>query len=252
MILYYIRHGDPLYDPDQLTPLGEQQAQAVARRLARFGVTEIYSSTSNRAIQTAQPTCELLGLPLQTLDFLNENYLGGLKLPVESYHSPADWLWSHPVYSEILSSREIREMGDEWHRHPSFAPFHFDRILLPIQQQLDVFLSAHGYEHDREKGLYRVLSHQPEKRIALFAHECMGKIIMSHLLDIPFPSYATHFEMHTSALTVVRFDDGTNSTIADKPFPYARARVLSLSNDAHLYHDGVSLIHRFTHLREEY
>ena len=57
MLIYYIRHGDPVYDPDQLTPLGEQQAAAVANRLALFGVDEIYSSTSNRAIQTAKPLC---------------------------------------------------------------------------------------------------------------------------------------------------------------------------------------------------
>ena len=68
MILFYIRHGDPIYHPDMLTPLGEQQAAAVARRLALFGIDEVYSSTSNRAMQTAKHTCELLGLPMQTLD----------------------------------------------------------------------------------------------------------------------------------------------------------------------------------------
>ena len=41
MLLFYVRHGDPIYEPDQLTPLGEQQAEAVARRLALFGVDEI-------------------------------------------------------------------------------------------------------------------------------------------------------------------------------------------------------------------
>ena len=46
MLLYYVRHGDPIYDPDSLTPLGMEQAAAVARRLAKFGVDEIYSSPS--------------------------------------------------------------------------------------------------------------------------------------------------------------------------------------------------------------
>ena len=26
MFLYYIRHGDPIYNPDSLTPLGQRQA----------------------------------------------------------------------------------------------------------------------------------------------------------------------------------------------------------------------------------
>ena len=55
MILYYIRHGEPIYDPDCLTELGHKQADAVSKRLALYGVDEIYSSTSIRARQTAEP-----------------------------------------------------------------------------------------------------------------------------------------------------------------------------------------------------
>lgn len=33
MLLFYIRHGDPIYIPDSLTDLGKRQAEAVARRL---------------------------------------------------------------------------------------------------------------------------------------------------------------------------------------------------------------------------
>ena len=31
MLLLYVRHGDPIYSPDSLTPLGERQAEAVGR-----------------------------------------------------------------------------------------------------------------------------------------------------------------------------------------------------------------------------
>mgnify|MGYP002514795605 CR=1 FL=1 len=60
MLFYYIRHGDPIYDPDSLTSLGERQAEAIAKRLAIYGLDRIYASSSNRAILTAKPTCELL------------------------------------------------------------------------------------------------------------------------------------------------------------------------------------------------
>ena len=33
MLFFYVRHGDPVYDPDQLTPLGRRQAEALAKRL---------------------------------------------------------------------------------------------------------------------------------------------------------------------------------------------------------------------------
>ncbi|MBO6263170.1 MAG: histidine phosphatase family protein [Clostridia bacterium] len=44
MILYYIRHGDPIYDPDSLTELGHKQAEALANRFALYGLDEIYCS----------------------------------------------------------------------------------------------------------------------------------------------------------------------------------------------------------------
>ena len=250
MLLFYIRHGDPIYNPDQITPLGEEQAKALANRLKVFGIDEIYASTSNRAIQTAKPTSDLLGLEIKTLEFLNENYLDEIKVPTQD--GKKDWVWSHPEYANILTSREVREMGELWYKHPKLEAFHFEKKLGSINEQLDSLLTGFGYEHDSEKGLYKILERNTEKRIAIFAHECMSKIVLSHLLDIPFPYYATHFEMHTSAFTVIRFDDGSLYENAPEPGAYARARVLTLSNDSHLYHEGVSLSHRFTHLRDKY
>ena len=58
MIFFYVRHGDPIYNPDSLTPLGERQAEALAKRLCMHGVNKVYASTSNRAILTAKPTAE--------------------------------------------------------------------------------------------------------------------------------------------------------------------------------------------------
>ena len=39
MILFYIRHGEPIYNPDQLTPEGHAQAEAVGTHLAALGIT---------------------------------------------------------------------------------------------------------------------------------------------------------------------------------------------------------------------
>ena len=74
MIFYYIRHGDPIYAPDSLTELGHKQANALSKRLALYGLDEIYCSTSIRAQMTAQPTCDCLGKEKVLLDWTNENY----------------------------------------------------------------------------------------------------------------------------------------------------------------------------------
>lgn len=74
MLLFYIRHGDPIYNPDCLTSLGHRQAEAVAKRLALYGVDRIFASTSTRALQTAQPTAEITKKEVCQLDFCNESH----------------------------------------------------------------------------------------------------------------------------------------------------------------------------------
>ena len=41
MLLFIVRHGDPIYNPDSLTPKGHLQAQALAKRFAVNGLDEI-------------------------------------------------------------------------------------------------------------------------------------------------------------------------------------------------------------------
>ena len=65
MLLYIVRHGDPIYNPDSLTPKGHLQAKALSKRFLVGGLDKIYSSPMIRAQQTAQPTAEVLGLPIE-------------------------------------------------------------------------------------------------------------------------------------------------------------------------------------------
>lgn len=74
MLLFYIRHGDPIYHPDDLTELGKRQAEAVARRLSLYGLDRIYSSTSTRARLTAEPTAQILKKDVTELDWCKEGY----------------------------------------------------------------------------------------------------------------------------------------------------------------------------------
>ena len=74
MIFYYVRHGDPIYKPNQLTELGKLQTSAAAKRLARYGIDMVYSSPSNRAQQTAQPLCDITKKTMNLLDWTDEKH----------------------------------------------------------------------------------------------------------------------------------------------------------------------------------
>ena len=72
MLLYIVRHGDPIYETDSLTERGKLQAEAVGKRMAASKIDRIFSSPMGRAIQTAKPACRLLGLEYTIEEWAHE------------------------------------------------------------------------------------------------------------------------------------------------------------------------------------
>ncbi|WP_229422085.1 SixA phosphatase family protein [Massilia aquatica] len=69
-IIYLVRHGEKASaekDPD-LTMRGKARAGNIAAILRSTGITHIYSSTTQRTRQTAQPLASALGLAVQVYD----------------------------------------------------------------------------------------------------------------------------------------------------------------------------------------
>lgn len=226
MILYYIRHGDPIYHPDQLTPLGHRQAEAVAKRVTLHGVDEVFASTSNRAMQTAQPTCELLKKEMQLLDFANEGHAWD-RLSIPNHEGSYLWIDSIPKYRALFSTREITDLGQKWYEHPELVQFDFGNKLKWIYEQIDEWLLSLGFEH--KDGRFRIVKPN-EKRVALFAHAGFGGVFMSYLLDIPYPKFVTQFGMCHTGMTVIEFQQ------LDE---YAIPVVLTYSSDSHIYREGL-------------
>lgn len=236
MLLFYIRHGDPIYTPDKLTPLGHRQAEAVAHRLALYGIDKVFSSDSVRAMQTAQPTCELLHLKKTILPEFHETIAYKEMKVKETSVEPNyyTWPWGHVKLRSLFLSREVRNLGDNWYTHPEVLKIrNFKPAVDRIADAADAWLASLGYTHDRDAARYTVTSENPDERIALFAHEGVGKILLSHILDIPYPLYAPHFDLQHSGMTVIEFFMGRDGL--------AHARTLTHSNDSHLYRDGLPL-----------
>lgn len=228
MLLYLIRHGDPIYDPDDLTELGYQQAQALAKRFAVHGLDHIYASTSNRAIQTATPTAQLLGKEITQLDWCHESLAFN---DFSLLNKDGKRVWGHACLeaTQIFASREMADLGGKWHTHPIFEGTNFHSGIRRIQKHTEALLSRHGYEYEEETGLYRAVNPTGE-RIALFAHHGFGQAFLSCLLNIPYPMVCTRFGINHSGVTVIEFREG-REIIA--PI------MLTLSSDAHLYKEDL-------------
>ena len=111
MLFFYIRHADPIYDPDSLTPLGQRQAEALAKRLSLYGVDKIYASTSNRAIQTAQPTSEITKKEITLVDFANELY-AWRNFSIER-NGTGCWLMQDKEIRNLFADNSVISLGHE-------------------------------------------------------------------------------------------------------------------------------------------
>lgn len=230
MLFFYIRHGDPIYNPDSLTPLGEYQAEAVKNRLGQFGLDKIYASSSNRAIQTATPTAKMLKKDIEILDWCNEAHAWN-ELTVKNEQGNDTWLYCHTKSRIDFVSEEMRALGKKWYEHPSYTKESYRTGTLRIKEETEKLLAAHGYRHDDKRNLY--IGEKPsDERVALFAHEGFGLMFLSCLLDIPYPEFCTHFTMQHTGITVIEFPN-----VAGEIIP----TVLQLSNDSHLFADRLPL-----------
>ena len=232
MILYYVRHGDPIYDPDSLTELGHKQAAALAKRFSLYGLDEVYSSPSRRAMQTAQPTCEALGLKMKICDWADEAKAAA-DVGIVDENGKWNWSFCDKDMAEKFNDPAVRALGCDWYKHEYFKGLPFEKGIQRIDAAVDGFLLSLGYEHDRKNQCYKKVGKSPDK-VALFAHAGAGTMIMSSILDIPYPHFASRTSLGHTGVSVFGFGTGAWGD-EGKIYP----QLFQYSNDSHLYKEDL-------------
>ncbi len=154
MRLYFVRHGQSEANvrmvisnrnlPHQLTELGSQQAEAVARLLADVPLFAVYSSPIMRAAQTAQIVAARKGLPVEFAEALREPDCGVMEgrsdedAWAEHDRVIFDWIVQHKFDSRI-------EGGESFHDlRARFVPF-VDRLVAAHgKTDHNLLLITHG------------------------------------------------------------------------------------------------------------
>ncbi len=75
MRLIFIRHGDPDYEKDSLTAQGWKEARLLAKRVAKWNVTDFYVSPLGRAQDTASLSLKKTRRAAETHEWLKEFYV---------------------------------------------------------------------------------------------------------------------------------------------------------------------------------
>jgi len=176
MRILLIRHGDPDYANDSLTPNGRQEALFLAERLAKTQIDHIYVSPLGRAQETASFYLDKVGKTSVTIpvfrEFIHpvENPETGEKLPFPWDLQPGYWT-KQPQFYDI----------DEWYRHPMMASGSIGEKYCEVTAALDQILSEHGY--NRKGNMYEAGKANHET-IAIFCHLGTICVLLSHLLGI--------------------------------------------------------------------
>lgn len=225
MRLIMVRHGEPNYELDCLTPEGRRQATAAAERLSSEGITEIFSSPQGRARETASYTADKLKLPVTILDFMHEISWGGEGVPENG----------HPwTLSEWMIAKENFDFfRQNWRNHPYYrnnaATACFDRVSAAF----DAFLEERGYRHE---GSRFFCSRPAEETIALFSHGGSGACVLASLLSLPFPYVATRMPYDFTSIIVLEFPS--------IPGEYVFPRLALFNDIAHLCKTSSPLFQR--------
>lgn len=229
MLLYIVRHGIPDYATDSLTPAGQAQAQAVARRLCLHGIDAIYSSPKGRARQTAQPTAEALGLPVQIEPFMSEDEAWNR---FHCVRADGRGGWAFWQREKILSTEDAYTDPRPFSRGLYQDDENAAAGFRALGEASDAFLARLGYTRTGEGNAYRVTDGN-DRRIAAFCHQGFGLHWLAYLLHFPVSLFTASFDISHTGITVLRFQDEGNGQC----YPMC----LCLSDLSHIYGDGLPL-----------
>ncbi|MDO4167066.1 MAG: histidine phosphatase family protein [Eubacteriales bacterium] len=175
MKLLIVRHGDPDYFIDSLTPKGWREVEYLAERLSGLSVKEFYVSPKGRAKDTAAPTLKKMGRTAIEKEWLREFEGAILRPDADGRMIAWDWL------PQDWMSRPILYDKDHWMEDPIMEEGGIRQEYEWVTEHFDELLAEHGYV--REGNYYRVQKPNNDT-IVFFCHFGLECILLSHLLGI--------------------------------------------------------------------
>lgn len=198
MRILLIRHGDPDYENDALTPKGIKEAELLSERLIKEKIDYAYVSTMGRAMMTAKPTLDKKSMEAVYCDWLREFSATKIKRPdLGGKDAPVCWDWLPQDWTKY----EEFYRYDEWYNQDIMAEVDMKAYSDYVTSEFDSMLSKHGYVHDGH--IFRVKKANDDT-IALFCHFGLGCVLLGHLLGIsPMALWHGYAAPPTSVTTIM-------------------------------------------------
>lgn len=180
---YLVRHGDNdlvgkalagRSEGLSLNREGQRQAARLASRLAEDSIKIIYSSPLDRAVQTAVPLAQRMGLDIQISEALNEVDFGD---------------WTGMTFAQL---GELRR----WHAWNSFR----SGVRVPSGEMMIQVQSRMIAELNRLRREY------PDKTLALFSHADPIRSTLAFYLGVPLDMFQ-RIVIDPASYSILTLDD---------------------------------------------
>jgi broad specificity phosphatase PhoE len=183
--IYLLRHGETAYsqsgaycgalDPE-LTVEGSLMAQAFADSYRSIPWDEVYVSPMKRAIETAQPLCAAVGLPMQTRDGLREISYGA---------------WEGRTQEDVKQHHEQDYI--RWLTEPAWNP--------PSDGETAVQVASRALPIITE-----IEAKYKDGNILVVSHKATIRIILCSLMGIDLGRYRDRIDAPAASVSIVKFD----------------------------------------------
>jgi len=183
--IYLLRHGETEYsqrgvycgalDP-LLTQAGSQMAQAFADAHQKIPWTDVYASPMKRAIATAQPLCEAVGLRMQIRDGLREIGYGA---------------WEDRELEDVRLHHEQDYI--RWLTEPAWNP--------PTGGETAIQVASRALPVITE-----IESKYKSGNVLIVSHKATIRIILCSLMGIDIGRYRDRIDAPAASVSIVKFD----------------------------------------------
>lgn len=199
MKLYLIRHGDPNYKDNCLTPLGHLQAEALAERIEKSTLRPdaIYSSKYGRAYETAEHTANKLGMDITVLDFMHEITTGCPEDTPEQKLAHSPW---HGCGKDVLAGTNLASF--DWQKSDVYEGTRFPEHYERISEGFKSWISEQGFEPE---GLAYRCTKKNKQKVLIFSHGGTISCLLADILHTNPLHICNYFRLKCTSITRIDF-----------------------------------------------
>ncbi len=171
-----IRHAEPDYTVDSLTPKGRVEAELLSRRLVHYDIRDFYVSPLGRARDTASYTLEKCCRKAVTLPWLRE-FRGSFSDPESGKRRVVAWDLKPRIWKALPGIMNI----ETWCDASVFDSGDVREIWKETTDGVDTLLGSYGCIKD---GPVWRFENNGDFTIALFCHFGISMAVLGYLTDV--------------------------------------------------------------------